>query len=393
MSKSHEALKLLCLIPALCTAVSACSGAGDSTSGAGDTGAAVAEKGSAVAVHEESLIDGAQLTVMDVDGQPAIRVILPSTASDALAARVKASAEATDFASRYAAWTGGKALSSKLQTFAEAEKLALSAPVSDLADLQHEGKALEDVSQVAVGRLEGKVGVRDGVGQAQQAAVDWNQDATNFLNASCVKTTKQYSLIYQPNLASAWVGVAARYHRMAQKAADGDSLYKVTVDGVLKYSDILPSGYILNWDQGSVEARRDIKLEGRGLGPNPRLHQCMLWGWEKFSSHKVSITQFGDLHIEGKGIDFHPARNVNLYFVHPTRGNIDLTGGTGANALADGSVTVKTGLSGFGCESLHITRESKYRTSTLLLLASDGRQATTTTSLLQDKCWSVLPAN
>lgn len=360
------------------------------------TESATLETGTATKVHEQSLGDGATLTVFDVNGEAAIRVIMPRDSSAELLARSDAAAEAPDFESRFIAWTGGESLPEALSSFAEAEKKALAAAVSaaprEGSESKNDGggeqaKLLAKSGGVEVG-IEGGEEVRG----AEQAAVDWAADGQNFLTTRCGTNSKQYSRMTITNYTARQMEVNARYHRMHLDAADGQALYKIFVNGSLAYSDVIASGSIMSWDQAGVEAQRNIRLEGTGLGPNPRIHQCMLWGWEKVTAVRTIEWQTPVLTVDMDGLDFLPGSTVRAYFVHPTRGDIQL-GSFGKTVAASGTVTnVGTNSFQHDCRAFYITRESKYQTSTLALVGSDGRRATTTTSKIYNGCWWALPA-
>lgn len=354
------------------------------------------EAGTAQKIHEESLGDGATLTVFDVDGEAAIRVIMPRDSSAELLARSEAAAEAPDFEGRYIAWTGGKSLPEALSPLAEAEKKALAAAVSGSPVEGSESKAEGGGEQATFlgksGAVEAGVEGGEEVRGAEQAAVDWAADGQNFINTRCGTNSKQYSRMTITNYTARQMEANARYHRMHLDAADGQALYKIFVNGSLTYSDVIASGSIMSWDQAGVESQRTIRLEGTGLGPNPRIHQCMLWGWEKVTAVRTIEWQTPVLTVDVDGLDFLPGSTVRAYFVHPTRGDIQL-GSFGKTVAANGTVTnVGTNSFQHDCRAFFITKESKYQTSTIALVGSDGRRATTTTTKIYNGCYWALPA-
>lgn len=380
--------------------LSACSM--DTTEGSAETDVASEDDlpSAAAKVYEEALIGGGQLAVFSYKGNTGVRVTLPAEISPELAERAAAAKEESSLEGLYAAWTGGEPLPDTLIELAAAEKEAAENNTVSIGDESQtnepEGGASEELE--ALEALDAPASEmtstsKSGVRTVRQAVLDssinWTTDATNFVNANCATNAKQYGKFVQTNYASASFWVTGRYQKFTGLAAsyEGGTVFTFYIDDVIFNTTTVASRGSISWNWTTNQAWHKLTMGGQGLGAHPRFHQCAIYGAEKVTSVTVTPYQTPNIDVKVKGIDFLPSAAVDVYYQHPTMGNIYITSGT---AQADGTFSFATG-SSYRCEYLHMTKNSSFNPQRIVAIGSDGRAPSMTTNALQSACWPFLP--
>jgi len=353
-------------------------------------------------LYSEKLANGAELVIQQVsENGVAVGVSAPIEIQEALKPQLEAAAAERTLEGVYRALAGAeRTLPAALEGVAGRVRLAAErapnvvAPAADLLD----SSASEEAGLVrSTQTRSGDVGsIKQALGQDD--TMDWTADANWFAANYCtvdsykrlsVDCLKNYSWVYQ----SRW----GRYHMGSGMAAsfNGQATFQVHYQTCsncawVEYTNLrvtMDPRWIYTWQFLGDETYINRLFRMDGLGPTPRVHMSVSYGYPKINSATVTATQTPTYYLRVKGTGMKPSTSMNMYYLHPTRGAIGL-----GNWSTKSDGTFDFNNTTLRCEALYMSRTSPYFTGTIQAKDSEGRVANYSTSGLYNACYPFLPA-